>query len=161
MTQRDNCGSRLLQPLVSVTKIGTQVSCHSKSLFFRSLSIKQSGPHVKMPQGEERGPSQGGGRRPGKQNPSVRAAGGIQINKKIEGRGGVEICLRLQAEEDGEEGEGESHERGPTHATLARREGGRGRSCPRMIDRLTGEDFKINLATRCAASALCCPSPNA
>ncbi|TWW80275.1 hypothetical protein D4764_01G0000900 [Takifugu flavidus] len=24
MTQRDNCGSRLLQPLVSVTKIGTQ-----------------------------------------------------------------------------------------------------------------------------------------
>lgn len=61
MTHRDNCGSRLLQPLVSVTKIGTQVSCHSKSLFFRSLSIKQSGPHAKMPRGEERGPSQAGG----------------------------------------------------------------------------------------------------
>lgn len=61
MTQRDNCGSRLLQPLVSVTKIGTQVSCHSKSLFFRSRSIKQSGPHAKMPRGEERDPSQGSG----------------------------------------------------------------------------------------------------
>ena len=41
MTPHDICGSRLLQPLVSVTKIGTQVSCHSKSSFFRSLSIKQ------------------------------------------------------------------------------------------------------------------------
>lgn len=59
MTQRDNCGSRLLQPLVRVTKIGTQVSCHSKSVFFRSLSIKLSRPHAKMPRGEERRPSQG------------------------------------------------------------------------------------------------------
>lgn len=58
MTQHDNCGSRLLQPLVSVTKIGTQVSCHSKSLFFRSLSIKQSRPHAKMPRGKEREPGQ-------------------------------------------------------------------------------------------------------
>lgn len=41
MTPRDNCGSRLLQPLVSVTKIGTQVSCHSKSLFFH-FPINQS-----------------------------------------------------------------------------------------------------------------------
>lgn len=50
-----------------------------------------------MPQGEERGPSQGGGRRPGKQKPRVRAAGGIQINKKIEGRGGVKyVCVCRQ-----------------------------------------------------------------
>lgn len=33
MTTWKNCGSRLLQPLVIVTKIGTKVSCHSKSSF--------------------------------------------------------------------------------------------------------------------------------
>ncbi|KAG9327999.1 hypothetical protein JZ751_014020 [Albula glossodonta] len=30
MTQRDNCGSRLLQPLVSVTKIGTQSTAEAR-----------------------------------------------------------------------------------------------------------------------------------
>ncbi|KAJ3592084.1 hypothetical protein NHX12_007213 [Muraenolepis orangiensis] len=44
MTQRDNCGSRLLQPLVSVTKIGTQVSCHSKSSFSVPYQSKYPGP---------------------------------------------------------------------------------------------------------------------
>lgn len=96
MTQRDNCGSRLLQPLVSVTKIGTQVSCHSKSLFFRSLSIKQSGPHAKMPRGEERGPSQGGGGCFWKGSRSGRAPG--RIKKKCVyrgGGGGKKICRRF------------------------------------------------------------------
>lgn len=96
MTQRDNCGSRLLQPLVSVTKIGTQVSCHSKSLFFRSLSIKQSGPHAKMPRGEERGPNQGSGMCFWNGNRSGRAPGRIK-KTCIHGGwvGGEKICRRF------------------------------------------------------------------
>lgn len=41
MTQTGQSGSRLLQPLVSVMKIGTQVSCHSK-LCFSLLPINQN-----------------------------------------------------------------------------------------------------------------------
>lgn len=107
MTQRDNCGSRLLQPLVSVTKIGTQVSCHSKSLFFRSLSIKQSGPHAKMPRGEEHGPRQGSGGCFWKGSRSDRAPGRI---KKIciQGRGGKKYVGVLGADEYCGKAKGES-----------------------------------------------------
>ena len=49
MTQRDNCGSRLLQPLVSVTKIGTQVSCHSKSSFSVPYQSNNLGRTQKCP----------------------------------------------------------------------------------------------------------------
>lgn len=88
MTHHDNCGSRLLQPLVSVTKIGTQVSCHSKSLFFRSLSIKRSGPHAKMPQGEERRPSRGCGECFRKGSRSGRSPGRIKNKCVYRGGGG-------------------------------------------------------------------------
>lgn len=109
MTQRDNCGSRLLQPLVSVTKIGTQVSCHSKSLFFRSLSIKQSGPHAKMPRGEERGPSQSGGGCFWKGSRSGRAPGRIKKKKSVYRGGGVKKYVGvLGAEEDCGKAKGES-----------------------------------------------------
>lgn len=36
MTTHENCGPGLQQPLVTVTKIGTKVSCHSNSSFFSS-----------------------------------------------------------------------------------------------------------------------------
>ena len=108
MTQRDNCGSRLLQPLVSVTKIGTQVSCHSKSLFFRSLSIKQSGPHAKMPRGEERGPSQSGGGCFWKGSRSGRAPGRIKKKSVYRGGGGKKYVGGLGAEEDCGKAKGES-----------------------------------------------------
>lgn len=107
MTQRDNCGSRLLQPLVSVTKIGTQVSCHSKSLFFRSLSIKRSGPHAKMPRGEQCGPSQGSGVCFWKEGRSARAPKRI-IQSVYKGGGVKKYVGVLRAEEDCGKAKGES-----------------------------------------------------
>lgn len=132
MTPRDNCGSRLLQPLVSVTKIGTQVSCHSKSLFFRSLSIKQSGPHAKMPRGEQRGPGwgRGGCFREG----SSGGSSGKNKKNQYTGRGGKKYVGVLGAEEDCGKAKGESERRGPTVVTFARRGGERQGSCPRLID---------------------------
>lgn len=59
VTQCNNCGSRLLQPLVIVTKIGTKVSCHSKSSFFAPYQSGNLGSrrlHSKgaSPEGEKR-----------------------------------------------------------------------------------------------------------
>lgn len=108
MTQRDNCGSRLLQPLVSVTKIGTQVSCHSKSLFSRTLSIKLSGPHAKMPQGEQRVVSRDRRRWFLKGSRSGRAPGRNKKKISIQGRGVKKYVGVLGAEEDCGKAKGES-----------------------------------------------------
>ncbi|XP_049904294.1 homeobox protein PKNOX1.1 isoform X3 [Epinephelus moara] len=56
MTQRDNCGSRLLQPLVSVTKIGTQmqgvvkVDIESEHKFIEGTLVEASSPAPTEPQ---------------------------------------------------------------------------------------------------------------
>lgn len=133
MTQHDNCGSRLLQPLVSVTKIGTQVSCHSKSLFFRSLSIKRSGPHAKMPQGEERRPSRGCGECFRKGSRSGRSPGRIKINVYT-GEEGVKICRRFGGRGGLWKSEGRAFETRPDSRSSA--EGGRERAAvpARLID---------------------------
>lgn len=150
MTQRDNCGSRLLQPLVSVTKIGTQVSCHSKCLFFRSLSIKPSGPHAKMPQDEERRPSRGcgecfreGGSRSG------RSPGRIKINVSS-GEEGVKICLRFLGGRGGLwRREGRALETRPGSRSSA--EGGSERAAvPATVIDSCGEDLWIFRRAQCA-----------
>ncbi|CAF92067.1 unnamed protein product [Tetraodon nigroviridis] len=131
MTSRDNCGSRLLQPLVSVTKIGTQVSCHSKSLFFRCLSIKRSGPHAKMPQGEERRPSRGCGARFREGSRSGRSPGRIKINVST-GEEGVKICRRFGGRGGLWKCEGRAFEARPDSRSSAEagREGGRRQLSP-------------------------------
>lgn len=52
-TRARHCGSRLLQPLVSVMKIGTQVSCHSTAPppppLRRPVPINHAGPPAPRP----------------------------------------------------------------------------------------------------------------
>lgn len=52
-TRARHCGSRLLQPLVSVMKIGTQVSCHSTAPppppLRRPVPINHAGPPAPQP----------------------------------------------------------------------------------------------------------------
>lgn len=141
MTQHDNCGSRLLQPLVSVTKIGTQVSCHSKSLFFRSLSIKRSGPHAKMPRGEERRLSRGRGASL-REGSKSRGSPGRNLKKKMNkinvytGEEGVKYVGGFGGRGGlWKKRTGERSKRGPSVSGGGRRRRRRrSRSCPRYDD---------------------------
>lgn len=135
MTQRDNCGSRLLQPLVSVTKIGTQVSCHSKSLFFRSLSIKGSGPHAGKPRAAESRPRRGRRRCfRGEEAEAGSSPGRIKINVYT-GGGGGKICRRFGGRGGWWNCEGRGFAARPDSRSGSAEGGREGRgSCPRRSD---------------------------
>lgn len=95
-TRARHCGSRLLQPLVSVMKIGTQVSCHSTAPppppLRRPVPINHAGPPAPWPPPRRHRPGLSGPPPPpgrAAPDPPPRAGGGegARVGEGNQGRG--------------------------------------------------------------------------